>query len=106
MNGISLVASLWLRSFLGRLLCTRRAAHHRSPAMDWRIPRDEIPFSELVTAWEKLLSVGWCVLGGVLFCVDGREVREVVAKLKGSGARVVTWLDLSVRLLDQKTNFL
>jgi hypothetical protein len=46
-------------------------------ALDWKLPREEIPFSELLDAWEKLLSVGWCHLGGVLFCVEGREVREL-----------------------------
>lgn len=54
-----------------------RRINHERQALDWRNPREEVSFSELLIAWEKLLSVGWCTLGEVLFCVEGREVCEL-----------------------------
>ena len=37
----------------------------------------EVTFQDLLAAWEKLLERGWCVLGSTLFCVEGREVKEL-----------------------------
>jgi hypothetical protein len=46
-------------------------------ARDWRDPQPDLSFSDLLIAWEELLSRGWCSLGGILFCVENRELREL-----------------------------
>jgi hypothetical protein len=37
----------------------------------------DVTFQDLLVAWEKLLGHGWCILGSTLFCVQGREVKEL-----------------------------
>jgi hypothetical protein len=46
-------------------------------ARSWKYDEPELPFSELLIAWEDLLTRGWCQLGGILFCAEGREVQEL-----------------------------
>jgi hypothetical protein len=54
-----------------------RRINRRRQAQDWRYPCDDVPFSELLIAWEELLSVGSCTLGSVLFVVENREIEEL-----------------------------
>lgn len=37
----------------------------------------DVTFADLLVSWEELLSRGWCILGETLFCVQGREVKEL-----------------------------
>lgn len=54
-----------------------RLINKQREAQDWRNPQDDVPFSELLVAWEELLSIGSCILGSVLFSVEDREVKEL-----------------------------
>ena len=49
---------------------------HRQ-ACDWRHPQPDLPFSDLLIAWENLLDRGWCVLGSTLFVSKDRQVVEL-----------------------------
>jgi hypothetical protein len=54
-----------------------RQINKRRQAQDWRNPCDDVPFSEVLIAWEELLSVGSCTLGSILFVVENREIEEL-----------------------------
>jgi len=37
----------------------------------------DVSFADLLVAWEKLLSRGWCLLGETIFCVQKRNIIEL-----------------------------
>jgi hypothetical protein len=54
-----------------------RRINQKRQSLDWREPMSDVPFRDLLLAWEELLSRGWCLLGDVMFSVEDREVTEL-----------------------------
>ena len=54
-----------------------RRINRERQAQDWQYPCEDVPFSELLLAWEELLSLGSCTLGSILFVVENREIEEL-----------------------------